>query len=196
MFSSCIHNNQNTGTQSATDSTLNNRHLNAPEKELNYDSVQKHWDSIHKAYRAGSVNDSLHEITLQLKNYLIPSLPDSNYITIDSDAAIFIIPDSAQYAQLIKEDENATTSAASDFEYSQSEAYKYFQKKGIKSLYPEKRYLKFIYNRKPLYLDTKPKNSLIWFTIIYRQDSMPQLIEAWKVDGMKEYEYTHYFGRK
>ena len=134
-----------------------------------------------------------YERSFILENYLIASLPDTNFLVIDKNAAIFIEPDSSEVEQMKREvgEENFYI-GSDDNGYYYYLARKFSEKQNLPVINPSNRYLKFIgINNAVFCFDTKAKAARGWTTILFRPDSLPKIINPVDIES----EYKLYFGR-
>lgn len=159
-------------------------------KDTLRDSIPK--EKTRNSAQPINLNNYQYEQALILENFLIDKIPSKDFITITEKTVIFRNPDSQQIEQFKKEiGEEDFYIVADDNSWYQFEAEEYFEKKKIKTLHPQNRYLKFITRDKKVYnFDTKAKFSG-WLTILFRPDSLPKIINPTGI----EQEDTLYFGK-
>ena len=126
-----------------------------------------------------------------LKNYLVHSAPKAEIMQIDKACIISIFPNGDQVEKMQKKMGDDYSTVVDDATYYQSLYAEPAQKRNIKVISPDKRYLKFITNSKPILLDTRAKNSGGWMVLFFRPDSLPKIAGA--TDA--ETEIKTYFGR-
>lgn len=150
------------------------------------DSISKE-----KVEKSNKKIDSYEE-RFKLENFLVDKIPTKDFITITESTVIFVSPDSEQIKRLKKEiGEEDFYIVADDNSWYQFEAEEYFEKKKMKTLRSQKRYLKFIAKDKKVYnFDTKAEFSG-WETILFRPDSLPKIINPTVI----EQEDSLYFGK-
>jgi hypothetical protein len=132
-----------------------------------------------------------YEESLKLGNYLVEKNSVKDFITINGNCALIISPDEAQIEKLKAEmgEENFYVVADDNMWY-QYEAGEYLEKKNVKVIHPDKRYLKFITgNKKEYYFDTRAIAG--WTNVLFRPDSLPKLISSIGI----EKECEQYFGK-
>ncbi len=130
--------------------------------------------------------------SFDITNYILKSLPDSNYTSISKIASIFISPDSLQIAKMQKEMGEDFSTIADDNSFYFYEAENFIEKKKITILHTNTRYLKFICKDKIIYFDTKAPVTDGWNLIFFRPDSLPKIIATSDVES----EYKSYFGKE
>ena len=118
--------------------------------------------------------------------------PNKNEITIiDQDCAVFVSPDSTQIAKLkgkTEKEEEEFYVAAEDNNYYQYMASQFLDSIKIKTIYLKTRYVKFINKNKPIFFDTKSKDSNSWMVILSIGTKNPQSIDFVSFeDAYKEY---------
>jgi|GEM_PF-5322361 hypothetical protein len=164
------------------------------------DSVNKPIASDSNVKKIRSTNDikrldtDVWKMTSALKKYLVDSIDIKNIETIDSDAVVFVYPDSIQVEQMKREYGVGFYDRADDEEFYMSEARKLFDSLKIKHITPQKRYIKFSSKTKMIYFDTRAKGSDAWITILFRTDSLPRIISA--IDLQTSSVLRGYFNRK
>lgn len=125
--------------------------------------------------------------------YLVPAIPDTDFLTVNENAVIFVYPDSMQIEIMKKEvgDTNFYI-GADDANFYFSESYDFLKTKPIKVIVAHNRYIKFETSSKHIFFDTKAKISRGWLVILFRKDALPKM--AW-ASGL-EIEYNKYFLEK
>lgn len=155
-------------------------------------------DTLTSISTANSINTSAdkeegwqkHQQSFRLENFLVSSLPSSDYLTINDNAAIFIFPDSLQIMGMRERySEEDFYTIADDNSYYISQARSYCEKKKIKIVDHTNRYIKFVTKTKEIYFDTKAKASLGFMAILFKTDGLPKIINAINIAT----EYNHYF---
>jgi len=139
-------------------------------------------------------NDSAWEMSFVLKNFLVNNPDPKNTEIVDSDAAIFVYPDSAQIEYMKKEDGDDFYIGADDWEFYAAKAREAFDSLKVKVVVPQMRYVKFVSKLRSVYFDTRAKASLGWITILFRTDSLPRIISAAEVQA--DSTLLLYFKRK
>ena len=132
-----------------------------------------------------------YEQSLVVTNYLVKSIPDKDFLTVDYNTVVFISPDSKKIAEMKKENEEDFYTGANDQNFYQSEGANFFKSKNLKVLYPTNRYIKFETKSGEIYFDTKAKVSLGWTELMFRTDSLPKIFNV----ADYEIEYKNYFGK-
>ena len=141
--------------------------------------------SAQKAKQTGSPMD--------FRSYLVDSAPDRDCQVINEKAVVFVFPDSIQIETMKKEEGDTNFYvAADDANWYWSEAHEFLTKKTVKVIEAEKRYLKFEAASGPIFFDTKAGISEGWIVILFRRDSLPQIIKSVDI----EQEYEKYFGNE
>ena len=126
-----------------------------------------------------------------LKNYRVKSAPKNDMMQIDKSCIICIFPNGEQVEKMQKKMGDDYSTVVDDATYYQSLYAEPAQKRDIKVISPDKRYLKFISNQKTVLFDTRAKKSGGWIVIFFRPDSLPKVAGA--TDA--ETEMKAYFGR-
>lgn len=155
-------------------------------------------DSARIKARADSIADDKsereYEATYVLANYLVNNAPANDVQVVDSDAAVFVFPDSTQLAGMKKETGDDFSTIADDASYYFSEDMQLFDSLKVKVVEPGKRYIKFVSKVKTVCFDTRAKASGGWITILFRTDSLPRIVNYAELSG--DSALHCYFNRK
>jgi hypothetical protein len=174
----------------------NNSNRHPTKREGTIDNKKAHEsDSAKREEIRENKNMEAYDASFVLANYLVKNAPANDMQVLDSDAAIFIAPDSVQVEELKKEDgEDNFYTAADDAQYYQGEDMELFDSLKVKVIAPHKRYIKFISRVKTVYFDTRSKAALGWTTVLFRTDSLPKIVNS--VDLYADSAMHCYFKRK
>lgn len=130
-----------------------------------------------------------------LKRHIVTSIPANDFTLITEKAGIFISPDTVEIERLKQEyGEEDFYTAADDNLYYEYEADKHLEQKGIKTIYPKTRYLKFkTSSGKEYFFDTKPESGPNWYLMLFDPSkNYPVIIST--IDIVEE--HNKYFGNK
>lgn len=134
-----------------------------------------------------------YEASLVLENYLVPQIQGKDFTEINSETVIFFLPDAKEIKALKKSlgEENFYT-VSDDNMYYTYEAEIFLEGKGIRSVYPGTRYLKFtLSNGRQLFFDAKAKAHLGWTTVLFTPGKMPEIINPIDIETAAR----DYFGK-
>ncbi len=139
--------------------------------------------------------EKAYEESFVLKNYIVGNVPANDVQKLDSDAVVFIYPDSVQVEQMKKEDgEDDFYTGADDAQYYQGQALEMCDSVKMKHITPEKRYIQFVSKVKTIYFDTRAKAARGWMTVFFRTDSLPRIVSVF--DAISDSTLKAYFKRK
>ncbi|MBB6609508.1 hypothetical protein H7F15_00525 [Pontibacter sp. Tf4] len=128
-----------------------------------------------------------------LKDHVVAAVPGNDFTLITERSGIFISPDTIEIERLKQEyGEEDFYTAADDNLYYEYEATEFLKKKGVKTIYPNTRYLKFkTGSGQEYFFDTKPAGSHKWYLILFDPSKdHPALISAINITE----DYSKYFG--
>ncbi len=165
------------------------------ETEMGGPHVTAPVDSLVKSVHAASPKDSgdlEKENNFKLENYMVYSYPPDDYITVNKTCVVVIYPTGDQSAKMQKhmgEEDYSTT--ADDYAFYQSQYIEAANKRKIETVSPDKRYIKFVGDKKMVVLDRCAKVSGGWMVILFRPDSLPRISGDVEADTA----FVHYFGK-
>ncbi len=152
-------------------------------------------DSLVNSVHAASPKDSSNvemEDNFKLENYMVYSYPPDNYITISKACAVIIYPTADQTDKMQKQmgAEDFST-AADDYSFYQSQYIEAANKRKIETVSPDKRYIKFVGDKRMVVIDRCAKVSAGWMVILFRPDSLPRISGGVEADTA----FANYFGK-
>ena len=150
-------------------------------------------DSIAKAPEKPMTELERHDASFVLENYIVPKIPNKDFTEITSERVIFYQPEAKEIKAYKKEfGEEHFYAVSDDNVYYAYEAEIFLEQKGIKSVYPDTRYLKFkLSNGETILFDAKADAHLYWTTILFTPGKAPRIINPVDV----EQECKAYFGK-